>query len=74
MGGLMKIDEITAKAIIDKVFEGMDAIHVSARHVGKHCDGDTFSDYQAKAAVLISSIEEELLKPMYRLYPNLRPY
>ena len=63
--GLMKIDEVTAKAVIDKVFEGMDAIHVSARHVGKHCDGDTFSDYQAKAAVLISSINDAHIALMY---------
>lgn len=70
----MKINEVTAKAIVEKVFEGMDAIHESARHVREHCDVDTFSAYQAKAAVLISNIEDDLLKPIYRLYPNLRPY
>ena len=70
----MKIDEQSAKSVIEKVFEGMDAINVSARYVREHCDGETFSDYQLKVAVLISNIEDELLKPIYRQYPHLRPY
>lgn len=70
----MKIDEQSAKSVIEKVFEGMDAFNVSAKHVREHCDGETFSNYQLKAATLVANIEDELLKPIYRQYPHLRPY
>jgi hypothetical protein len=70
----MKIDERSASQVIEKVFGGMDAINESAKHVKEHCDGEAFSDYQLKAAVLISNIEDELLKSIYRKYPHLRPY
>lgn len=70
----MKIDDAAAKLVIAEVFRGMDAINLSAKTVRERCSEEVFSVYQLKAAALISSIEDELLKPIYREHQHLRPY
>lgn len=70
----MNIDEISAKLVMERVVNAMDLLNQSAGTIREQCDGDTFSDYQLKVAILISNIEDELLKPIYRQYLHLRPY
>ena len=70
----MNIDEASAKLVVERVVHAMDLLNQSAGTVREKCDEATFSDYQLKAAILISNIEDELLKPIYRQYLHLRPY
>ncbi len=68
------MDEIEAKKFVDMVLEGLDLLCASASIIRETGDIESYRKYQNKIANIISDIDDDILKPVFSQYPNLRPY
>ena len=66
-------DKTTAEAIDRSMRSCSSALNESIRLVMETCPDEEFQVYRKKVATLMADIYFEVLRPLYRKYPDLEP-
>lgn len=70
----MKMNKLVAERVVHLVMEGVDTLCASASLVRENCDALFFENYQRVLAVEIAGIGDNILEPIFKEYPELRPW
>lgn len=68
------IDAESAKRVVDLVLRGLDTLCLSANVVRENCDAQSFDAYQRDIANAVADVGDNVLEPIFRQHPNLRPW
>ena len=73
MSGKNLISENTAKQIVDLLLRQAGENHRLAASLSVQTSREEFSDYSIIIGAVMVAIYEEGLKPLFKLYPHLKP-
>ncbi|MGC2530081.1 MAG: hypothetical protein WA639_20225 [Candidatus Acidiferrum sp.] len=69
----MIADANTAKYVSDLLLDINGQLNESIERVQEASTPEEFANYRRRVGTLINSIFEEVLEPIYRKHPNLKP-
>jgi len=69
----MIADANTAKYVSDLLLDINGQLNESIERVQEASTAEEFANYRRRVGTLINSIFEEVLEPIYRKHPNLKP-
>ncbi len=70
----MNMKGLVAKRVVTLVLEGVDTLCESASVVRENGDALLFENYQRAIATVIADIGDNVLEPIFKQHPELRPW